>query len=410
MLLCLVAEFARCGRRAWIAAAVLVAFAAVCPLLAASIVPYPTGRLYFGVHYYRFHNVVPVLLWVSALCVPLVVLLSCLKGKRLPGGLAVGAGAFAVVAALGVWLSFRAADASEEEWMRYDFMVRMQMWNRLMMAADVRNPESPRAVSCLNLALAKTGRLADSQFEYTQCGPEGLLPDFVGDYMNPVTTGEIYWHLGMVNTAQRYAFEAQEAIPDFQKSARCYQRLVQTNIVNGDWDVARKYLKALSHTLFYRKWARETAALLDSGQIFARQADLARALDWRFRMRDFLFSETEMDSMLGLLKVDHPQNTLALEYLMAWCLLRKDLDRFAECITLVDAPVMPKAYQEALLLKWVQTHNSFDDLPAYLSRAYAQRIVGFMSDMQAGKPEADLRRDYGDTYWLYYYRYGTHED
>ena len=406
----IIGEFSRRGTRAWLVAAVLFVLAGICPLLAGRLFPYPPGRLFFGVHYYRYHNVLPVPLWVAASCAVLVPLLSDLKGKLLSGGLSVGAGAFAAVAVLTVLLTFRAADASKEEWMRYDFMVRMQMWNRLMMAADVRNPGSARAVSCLNLALAKTGRLADSQFQYAQCGPEGLLPDFVGDYMNPLTTGEIYWHLGMVNTAQRYAFEAQEAIPDFQKSARCYQRLVQTNIVNGDWDVARKYLKALGHTLFYRKWARETAALLDSGQIFARQNDLARARDWRFQMRDFLFSETEMDSMLGLLKVDRPQNTMALEYLMAWCLLRKDLDRFAECITLVDAPVMPKSYQEALLLKWVQTHTSFDGLPAYLSRVYVQRISGFMADLQAGKPEADLRRDYGDTYWLYYYRYGTLED
>ena len=408
VLVSLIGEFSRRGVRAAVPAALLLVLTVCSPLLACRLFPYPPGRLFTGVHYYRYPDVLPALLWASALCAVLVALLSCLKGRL--GGLPVGVGVFAGVVALGALLTFRAADASEEEWMRYDFMVRMQMWNRLMMAADVRNPATPRAVSCLNLALAKTGRLADSQFEYAQCGPEGLLPDFVGDYMNPVTTGEIYWHLGMVNTAQRYAFEAQEAIPDFQKSARCYQRLVQTNIVNGDWDVARKYLKALSHTLFYRKWAREIAALLDSGQVFARQADLARAHEWRFRMRDFLFSETEMDSMLGLLKVDHPQNSMALEYLMAWCLLRKDLDRFAECITLVDAPMMPKAYQEALLLKWVQTHTSFDDLPSYLSPVYVRRITGFMADLQAGKPEAALRRDYGDTYWFYYYGYGTLED
>lgn len=402
-------EFVRGGARAWLPAAILLALAGICPVLAGRLFPYPPARLFYGVHYYRYPYVVPVPLWIAALCAVLVPPLSGIRWKR-PGGVVPGLAVFAAVAGLAVPLTFRAADASKEEWMRYDFMVRMEMWNRIMMAADAHNPESPRAVSCLNLALAKTGRLPDSQFRYAQCGPEGLLPDFVGDYMNPVTTGEIYWHLGMVNTAQRYAFEAQEAIPDFQKSARCYRRLVQTNIVNGDWDVARKYLKALSHTLFYRKWAREIAALLDSGQVFARQKDLARAYEWRFRMRDFLFSETEMDSMLGLLKVDHPQNTMALDYLMAWCLLRKDLDRFVECITLVDAPVMPKSYQEALLLKWVQTHTSFDDLPSYLSRVYVQRMSRFMADLQAGKPEAALRRDYGDTYWFYYYSYGTPEE
>ena len=412
VLIALIDAFVRDRFRAWPAAVIFLALAILCPLVANHLVAYPLARLATGVHYYRLHNFLPGMLWISAICAVLVAAFSYLPMKERPAKrqLFTGMGLFLGIAALGTVLVVRSADWDKEEWMRYDFMVRMEMWNRIMMAADQKNPDNPTTVSCLNLALAKTGRMGDHQFDYFQNGPDGLLPEFIRAFTGPVSTGEIYWHLGMVNTAQRYAFEAQEAIPDFQKSARCYQRLVQTNIVNGDWDVARKYLKALSHTLFYRKWARETAALLDSGQIFARQADLARALDWRFRMRDFLFSETEMDSMLGLLKVDHPQNTLALEYLMAWCLLRKDLDRFAECITLVDAPVMPKAYQEALLLKWVQTHNSFDDLPAYLSRAYAQRIVGFMSDMQAGKPEADLRRDYGDTYWLYYYRYGTHED
>ena len=201
VLVSLIGEFSRRGVRAAVPAAVLLVLAVCCPLLACRLFPYPPGRLFTGVHYYRYPDVLATLLWVSALCALLVALLSCLKGKV--GGLPVGVGVFAGVAALGALLTFRAADASEEEWMRYDFMVRMQMWNRLMMTADVRNPATPRAVSCLNLALAKTGRLADSQFEYAQCGPEGLLPDFVGDYMNPVTTGEIYWHLVMVNTAQR---------------------------------------------------------------------------------------------------------------------------------------------------------------------------------------------------------------
>jgi hypothetical protein len=155
----------------------------------------------------------------------------------------------------------------------------------------------------------------------------------------------------MVNTAQRFTFEAQEAIPDFQKSARCYKRLAQTNIVNGDWDVARKYLKALHNALFYRRWADETLAALEGGTVFDRP-ELSRARDLRLKEHEFLFSDTEMDSMLGLLKVENPDNALALDYLLSWCLLRKDLDRFVECIGMVDTPALPKSYQEALLLRW----------------------------------------------------------
>jgi len=393
------------GKRPWIWLFLLVILV-LCPLISARLVPYPLARLFQGVHYYRYHNILPVLLWLGALGAVAVVLFSAFKGqeKWLPG-----LATFAGLACLGVFLTLRSADMVKEEWMRYDFMVRMKMWNRIMMTADKKNPRNPKTVSCLNLALGKTGRLPDSQFSYYQNGPEGLIPSYVGDYTNPVSTSEIFWHLGMVNTAQRYAFEAQEAIPDFQKSARLYRRLAETNIVNGDWDVARKYLKALQHTLFYRQWAKETLSLLDEDRIFEVREELEQARDQRLKEHDFLFSDTEMDSMLGLLHVENPGNDLALDYLMAWCLLTKNLDRFVECIHLVTVPVMPKSYQEALLLRWVQTHSDFTGLPPYLAPAHAQRISRFVADMQAGKSEEAMRRQYGDTYWFYYYYRYRHE-
>ena len=107
--------------------------------------------------------------------------------------------------------------------------------------------------------------------------------------------------------------------------------------------------------------------------------------------------------MLGLLKVENPDNSIALDYLMAWCLLKKDLGRFVECISLVDAPSMPKSYQEALLLRWVLTHTDFNGLPEYISRSHVQRIRQFITDSKAGKDENYMRKQYGDTYWFYYY-------
>ena len=410
VLIALIDAFVREGLRAWPAAAAFLALAVLCPLVSARLFPYPLTRLATGVHYYRLHNLLPGLLWISAICAVLVAAFSCLPVKERPANrqLLTGVGLFLPVAALGTVLVVRAADWEKEEWMRYDFMVRMGMWNRIMMQADRKNPGNPTTVSCLNLALAKSGRMGDHQFDYFQNGPDGLLPEFIRAFTGPVSTGEIYWHLGMVNTAQRFAFEAQEAIPDFQKSARCYRRLAETNLVNGDLDVARKYLSTLENALFYRRWARETRTLLDEGRIFEERPELARAKDLRLKEHDFLFSDTEMDSMLGLLFVENPDNALALEYLLSWCLLKKDLDRFAEVIPLLKAPQMPKSYQEALLLRWVLTHTGFEGLPPYLSPAHVQRISQFIGDARADAPEETMRRKYGDTYWFYYYyRYRT---
>ena len=410
VLIALIDAFAWEGLRAWPAAVVFLALTVASPLVASRLVAYPLARLATGVHYYRLHNFLPGMLWISAVCAVLVVAFSYLPMKERPAKrqLFTGMGMFLVVAALGTVLVIRSADWDKEEWMRYDFMVRMEMWNRIMMAADRKNPDNPTTVSCLNLALAKTGRMADHQFDYFQNGPDGLLPEFIRAFTGPVSTGEIYWHLGMVNTAQRFAFEAQEAIPDFQKSARCYKRLAETNIVNGDLDVARKYLSTLENATFYRRWARETRALLDAGTIFENRPELARAKALRLKEHDFLFSDTEMDSMLGLLFVENAGNDLALRYLLSWCLLKKDLDRFAEVITLLQAPEMPKSYQEALLLRWVLTHSDFVGLPPYLSPENARRISQFISDARTDAPEETMRQKYGDTYWFYYYyRYRT---
>jgi len=394
----------------WLFVMIIILLTILSPLVASRIFPYTFERLLLGVHYYRSHNILPGLLYTAALSSVLVVLISCLKVRKPLKSVVPGLVLYAALVTGGVFLTLRTADFFKEEWMHYDFMVRMQMWNRILFQADRRRPDNPKTVSCLNLALAKTGRLPENQFSFYQNGPDGLLPSYEGDYTNPVSTGEIFWHLGMVNTAQRYAFEAQEAIPDFQKSGRFYQRLAETNIVNGDWDVARKYLKALQHACFYRKWANETLALLEDSTVFERRPDLARARDWRLNEHDFLFSEEEMDSMLGMLSVEHPENTLALDYLLAWCLLRKDLNRFAECLTMVKTAPLPQAYQEAMVLLWSFTHEDYSGLPAYINPVNVQGLNRFIADANSGKTMAMMEAMYGKTYWFYFlYRYNRTE-
>lgn len=54
-----------------------------------------------------------------------------------------------------------------------------------------------------------------------------------------------------------------EYIPNYNKSGRALRRLVETNIIRGDYDVARKYISILEKTTFYRGWARAMRSLVD---------------------------------------------------------------------------------------------------------------------------------------------------
>ena len=382
-------------------------------LLLARATPYPMERLLTGIHYHRIPTVFP--LWIGLSALAAVALPWMTEGfasrstRHTTGGVKTTAIGMALTAGVIVltWAGIRlTADFTKEEAMHYDFMVRMKMWNRTMQTADRKMPRSPFTVTCLNLALAQTERMADHQFEYFQNGPEGLLPAFNRDFTSPLPASEAYYYLGMVNTAQRYTFEAQEAITDFQKSARCYKRLAETNLINGDYSVARMYLMPLTHTLFYRQWARQTLALLGDEEAIERHPEYGPLRKMRYHEHDFFFSQSEMDSMLGLLCTECPDNRMALQYLMAWCLTQKDLKRFSDCLPLVHYTRMPRSYQEAFLLMWVQTHDSFSGLPPFIDEEHISRMTAFMEDKQKETPAEQMAKRYADTYWYYYlYRY-----
>lgn len=380
-----------------------LAMAAVTVIITRLCAPYPLDRLILGVHYHRFSYVIPLFAWISAILVPVAVLAAAVIRKDKAFALTL-----ATVIIPAACLIPSSIDLDKEELFGYDFMTRMGQWNKILYAADKNKPESPIAVECINLALAKTGHLASDMFAFYQNGTSGLLPKYVRDHFTPGPTGTVYYNLGMINTAQTFFFEAQEGIPDFQKSARFSQALAKTNLLNGNHAVARKYINALKQTVFYRKWAEQTERLLDNPALIAAVPEYAHLLSVRIRSRDFLFSQDEMDSMLGLLYLDNTTNTIAMNYLLAWCLLRKDLQRFMECHQLLQIGDDARHYQEAAILYWSLNHDSPEGMPGFISRQIESRFAKFISDFRSGKNEEIMQKEYGDTYWFYYcYRSNT---
>ena len=375
-----------------------LAMAVALPLVFRTFSPYPLIRLVFGVHYHRYHHAIPLMAWVSVLLVPAAMLLAAAfrKDRMMAAGLAL-----VIVSAAGLTPLF--ADMDKEKLFGYDFMARMGQWNKILTVSSKSAPDSPIAVECTNLALAKTGHMASDMFCFFQNGPAGLLPEFTRDHFSPVPTGTVYYHLGMVNTAQTFFFEAQEGAPDFQKSARLTQALAKTNLINGDYEVARKYVGALKQTLFYRKWAKETELLLDNPGRINQVPEYAWLRSVRMKEHDFMFSQEEMDSMLGLLYLENESNTMAMDYLLAWCLLRKDLPRFFECHKLLKTGYDARHYQEAIVLYWALTHEGPEGMPEFVSRNTAAGFTKFLTALQSGRDEAAMQREFGNTYWFYYY-------
>lgn len=226
------------------------------------------------------------------------------------------------------------------ELLDYDLLVRANRWEQVIRKAEKQQPDLPQSVCATNLALGMTNQMGHRAGEFFQNGPEGLFPPFRKDPFSTLTTAEVYFQLGLINTAQRYYFEAMEAAPNYKKSCRCIRRLAETNLINGQYGVARKYLHILEKTHVYKKWAQRTLSMIDDGE----QSTIKHPLYGRLRrMRlneDFLYSDQEMDKICGrLLLQDHEDkgeiNVLAMQYMLLYPLLENNYDKFVQYMRLV---------------------------------------------------------------------------
>ena len=298
--------------------------------------PIPIESLWTGAHYHRYPTVFPWLLWGAAFSIWGLMGIALLihrfpKHFSLHSPLSSHLLTALVVAIMGsvVWKN---ANFRAEKVMQYDFMARHQQWNRILETANKEKPNNQIGVTVQNLALAMHGVLLDQLFNYHQNGIAGLLPDVKEDATSPLPTAEAFYQLGMINVAQRTVFEAQEAILDFQKSSRCYMRLAQTNLINGQYEVARKYLSALQKTLFYRDWAEETLPLLGDEAAIARHPEYGRLRKMAYD-DDFYFSDHVTPEMLQSLYLRNRDNGLAYQYLVAYYLLTGDQEGYNNFIS-----------------------------------------------------------------------------
>ena len=328
----------RNGDIAWCGGALVLLGGMV--FLLQNYIPVAASKLWFGVHYHRFPTEVPVLLWVAALSIIVVAIFARVghrwavasRHKATAPSVVFQTVVFALVAVVMGSLVWKNSNFKAEKVMRYDFMASFQQWNRILDAINTEKPNNQIGVTVQNLALAMHGMLADRLFNYNQNGLLGLLPDVGTDAISPLPTAEAFYQLGMITVAQRTVFEAQEAILDFQKSARCYQRLAQTNLILGSYEVARKYLTALQKTLFYRDWANNTLPLLGDEAAIAQHPEYGRLRQMAYK-EDFYFGDHVTAEMLENLYHSNTDNRLAYQYLLAYYLLTGDIENYNQFIS-----------------------------------------------------------------------------
>lgn len=387
-------------------------------LLTTQTLQYPLYRIFAGLNYYRYPGAIsplPFVVMVWAVVIPFLGMIPCRQKslQKLQQSKVVMVLSY-VLMIVASWFGIKASfDEMTYELIDYDFLVRTEQWDKIIEKAEKKPATTPLSVSCVNLALSQKGMLADRLFEFYQNGGEGLFPTFTRDMTSPVSTAEIFFRLGMVNDAERYMFEAQEAIPNYRKSARLTRRIIECEIINGNYKVAAKLLRRLQKTLFYSNWANQMMALLDNEKAINRHPIYGKLRKYREKKQDFLFSDREMDQMLGLLFLNDNHNRMAYEYLMCYELLQRDMEKFMQYYPLgrfVGYDHIPRTFQEILIGNWMKTHSDPRTIPYSVDAQNVNNTLNFIQlYMQNPKDPQLNQQPYVSNAWHYVMVQGADE-
>lgn len=289
------------------------------------------------------------------------------------------------------------SDINGEDNMAYYCLTRNGQWNEVIERARKKTPQTRPAMICLNLSLVMTGQSGERMFDFPQFGPMGLFMTYEEDL---VFCGEVLFNLGFINEAQRYAYEMMVTYSYQQRSTFAVKRLAETNLIAGREEVARKYLNVMKNTLFYREWAENLLELMDMPKAVDEHR-LYGKLRRNQPIENFAFVANKFDKMLEEMVDQRPNNREAYEYLMAFYLLYKDIDSFAERL-IIPAKGLPRAYEEAFAMACRINRVNLASLPSNLNRATFERLERYINayNLSGNNPDAMIK-DWGRSYWFY---------
>lgn len=309
-----------------------------------------------------------------------------------------------VFSAFSIGIMKYAYDYKTELLLGIDKHVQSAEWDKAL-KLSAKSPGLNRiAVYLTNLALFKSGKMGDRLFYYNQIGSSGLWLDW-GNDASPFFGCEVFYQLGYINEAYRWAFEA---LVVKGQSPRLLKRLILTSLINGDYAVAEKYLNILDQTLFYRKWAQYYRGCIKDTALLSRDQEIA-AKRHLLIQSDFFANVTDYNFELIKLLENHTDNRMAFEYYMASLLLDKKLDFFAANISRIKDfgfKEIPVHYEEALLAYMVNTETSIIPAGFSIRESTRQRFNDYFKtySFSVGDPDQAvtlLKKRFGNTYWFY---------
>ena len=258
-----------------------------------------------------------------------------------------------------------------------------------------------------NIALAETGQLTSRLFEFPQSADGGTLFlkwKIMGEVLR--RGGYFYYTVGMINEANRWAYEymvMRGHTPEVLKM------LIKTELINGNYRVAEKYINILSETVFYQSEAHEFKRLLFDDEAVNAHPELG--VKRRIKPKtDFFVLSDEPATNLEYLVSSDSTNVYALEYQFAWLLLQKDVQSVGRNLPLLEKfgyRQIPRHIQEAaagykLLQMGPFPELEYLEIDPRIEQRFRQYYQVFQQNSSSKeRAQRALYPTFHDTFWYY---------
>lgn len=278
-------------------------------------------------------------------------------------------------------------------------------WNVVARLSEKEDLKLNEGTYFYNLSHAIQGCLPDRLLDGAQLGPLGLLIS-----LGPKTSrlsiwcsNEAWFQLGDMTMAEHATLLGMIFSPN-HRSSRMVMRLAEINLINADNQAAMKYLRMLQKTWLYKDWAKQRMPGKEN----------VKMKSWLKRKRALLPVQDSLrstnDHMLSLraLLNSHPDNNMALDYLLCYDLLTKDLTAFMtdyKTYKKIGREVPNRLYSQALLIGLMRRQASIEDVKRYrIQPDVLQNFNEYTSLYAKNKGDgATLQLQYRKTYWFYYH-------
>jgi len=317
-------------------------------------------------------------------------------------------GSVVILALLTIIIMWKTYSRDNAQLFRIEKMFFARDWNGVIDYQEYCQNRNLVAQYYYNTALAEKRMLSNRMFSAPQdYGTMSVMIPWNSQIaMSRLFRGVyFYYTIGLINEAHRWAFESMVTEGFHPENIKL---LIKTNLINGHYKIAEKYITVLKKTLHYKGLARKYELMISDPELIRSDPELGEKV--RLKPHDnFLITIRNPQTNINSLLQSNPGNAKALDYKFGCMMLEKDVEGIVNNISLPfnsGYTKIPVHIEEAALF-YQAARGPLPDLAVMrISNESVSRFSEYIK-LTSNMPVARLREGKGirkelrNTYWYY---------